>query len=686
MKTLKQIQYLFVAVLAMAMAACADNSPEEVFVPVELEGQGVYFAKATKLNYEVEGTEGSIDFKVYRTETSGPATVNVYSTTETTLFTIPETISFESGAAETTLTVSYANIVRGLKYDFNVGFEEGTDYGNSELNFTLLYPAEVIEEWEIISEKAIMTDNLYSIFGASNLTGEDIPSLKNIVVEKEKNSEKYRFKSPYNNLYWDALWGISLPADFELPYIVIDGEYFKENYPDNPASKGAYIIPSVALGIVMENGVGPYYDPEETNFGTVAGNLTVGGVPVGPDNASYPAGKYDKKTKTFDFGAVYHWLGGAKGGFAILNPGSFTLSLDPALLETNYERDYTWAPLDEAEGYYTSEYYESGWMQPVGQAEEDPTFYKLTDLFAEGYHFYFFYDEETGKIKVPELQKSGLSYMNNTVYMEGEGKCNNGIFTFEITFYMYNKETEARWDLQTVTETFLWGMTEYEAMVKNLPIDAYEGYYKVGAYDAMEGTNAFIGDLKVELSVVDDETIAMKGLSAMSNYDDTTYLTYDSETGLLVFTPQFLENKFANYYTFVAMAYNSSTRNLDMSLSETLVGGFMPDGSFKFITTEENVEEWDGLLYMAIDPATNSLMWASGYYAATTWDPATASSSMKSVTPSLKEYVKVDVETPNVNKRKYRTDLFDGVEPVPAKPAKPELNMQFNGTQSNLTR
>ena len=148
MKTLKQIQYLFVAVLAMAMAACADNSPEEVFVPVELEGQGVYFAKATKLNYEVEGTEGSIDFKVLRTETSGPATVNVYSTTETTLFTIPETISFESGAAETTLTVSYANIVRGLKYDFNIGFEEGTDYGNSNLDFTLLYPAEVIEEWE----------------------------------------------------------------------------------------------------------------------------------------------------------------------------------------------------------------------------------------------------------------------------------------------------------------------------------------------------------------------------------------------------------------------------------------------------------------------------------------------------------------------------------------------------------
>ncbi|MBR6539522.1 MAG: hypothetical protein IKT76_06665, partial [Bacteroides sp.] len=120
MKTLKQIQYLFVAVLAMAMAACTDNSVEEVFVPVELEGQGVYFAKATKLNYEVEGTEGSIDFKVLRTESDGPATVNVCSTTETTLFTIPSTLSFESGAKEATLTINYANIVRGLKYDFNI--------------------------------------------------------------------------------------------------------------------------------------------------------------------------------------------------------------------------------------------------------------------------------------------------------------------------------------------------------------------------------------------------------------------------------------------------------------------------------------------------------------------------------------------------------------------------------------
>ena len=679
MKTLKQIQYLFVAVLAMAMAACADNSPEEVFVPVELEGQGVYFAKATKLNYEVEGTEGSIDFKVLRTETSGPATVNVYSTTETTLFTIPETISFESGAAETTLTVSYANIVRGLKYDFNIGFEEGTDYGNSELNFTLLYPAEVIEEWEVISEKAILTDNLYSIFGASNLTGEDIPSLKNIVVEKEKNSEKYRFKSPYNNLYWDALWGISLPADFELPYIVIDGEYFKENYPDNPASKGAYIIPSVALGIVMENGVGPYYDPEETNFGTVAGNLTVGGAPVGPDNASYPAGKYDKKTKTFDFGAVYHWLGGAKGGFSILNPGSFTLSLDPALLETNYERDYTWAPLDEAEGYFTSELAGESWMINVEQSEEDPTFFKLVSPYAEGYHLYFFYDAETGKVKIPELQKSGLLCMDgekNMIYMDGKGAATeDGEFTFALDFYHFDKATENRFDLATYEESFLWGRGPLDLFVKGLTIDDYQGYFVADVYKS----GNIAGNMLVTLKKANDKYILANGLSVEgalgSDYDDTVLLEYDAETGLLVFQPQYTADYTDEYGTFPALAVPFNSVEGKLTTAETFTGGFMPDGTFQFINTPGNAGTWDGIIFLYID---GDYYMMNGYYSGLVWTPYQPSQSMKNIgTPyatrtQIQEWVKPEAPINQWEKA--------------AAPGKQELTNKVNGTAGYFTR
>ena len=681
MKTLKQIQYLFVAVLAMAMAACADNSPEEVFVPVELEGQGVYFAKATKLNYEVEGTEGSIDFKVYRTETSGPATVNVYSTTETTLFTIPETISFESGAAETTLTVSYANIVRGLKYDFNVGFEESTDYGNSELNFTLLYPAEVIEEWEVISEKAILTDNLYSMFGLKDLTGEDISSLKNIVVEKEKNSEKYRFKSPYNNEYWTWLFGgPTLPADFELPYIVIDGEYFQERYPENPASKGAYMIPSVALGLIVASDGSFYIDAEETNFGTVAGNLSVSGVPVGPDHATYPAGKYDKKTKTFEFGATYHWL--SDYSFQIIGAGSFTLSLDPALLETNYERDYTWEPVEDATGYFTSELEGESWMNEVMQAVEDPTFFKLVSPYVDGYHLYFFYDEETGKVKIPELQKSGYLCMdgeNNMIYMDGKAEVSEDKeFIFTLNFYHYNVKTENRYDLVTYEESFLWGRGPLDLFVKGMTIDDYQGYFKVPAYHAEQG---LLGNATVLLKKYNNNSIVARGLSVEpalgGDYDDSIFLIYDAETGLLVFQPQN-----ANPYTdadgtYPAMAVPFNSESYGLTTKETLTGGFMPDGSFQFINTPGNEGVWDSIVYGLV--INGSFYFMNSCWSGLVWNPYQPS---QSTTTSLKapyatrQQIQEWVAEPSI------TDQWEKA----AAPGKQDVNMQFNGTQSNLTR
>ncbi len=673
MKTLKQIQYLFVAVLAMAMAACADNSPEEVFVPVELEGQGVYFAKATKLNYEVEGTEGSIDFKVYRTETSGPATVNVYSTTETTLFTIPETISFESGAAETTLTVSYANIVRGLKYDFNVGFEEGTDYGNSELNFTLLYPAEVIEEWEIISENAIYTDNLYSMYGLGNLTGEDIPSLKNIVVEKEKNSEKYRFKSPYNAEYWNGLskYGFpafTLPADFELPYIVIDGEYFKEKFPDNKASEGAYVVHSVALGAVMEDGVGPYFDAEETNFGSMAGNLSLSGVPIGPDNASYPAGKYDKKTKTFDFGACYHWLAGY--GFYPIGAGKFILSLDPALLETNYERDYTWKPVEEATGYFTSELMEDSWMNEVEVSVEDPTFFKLKDIYNAGYHLYFFYDAETGKVKVPELQKSGFENMGNIVYMDGKGSATeDGVFTFTLNFFHYDKETEARFDLETVEESFLWGKTKLDLLEKGLTIEDYEGSYKTEVYDY--STDEYAGTTTLQISKLTDSRLIVKGLGLTANYDDSTILIYNQETGLLTFPPQQLSALYNDAYPVFATLYDTVT--YENTTGETVVGGFMSDGTLQFISTDENSFDWNAMLYLV---AIDKTYLFSGYYTMNVWTPATPASS--TFNSERKNYVEL--------KESIKVEPICSKWQKSAAPGKQALKKQIDAAPSNLHR
>lgn len=64
-------------------------------------------------------------------------------------------------------------------------FADGTPYGRSEVTFNVLYPEPMLEEWEVISEEAVLVDNLFSMYGVSDYYIYDI------TVEKEKTTNKY---------------------------------------------------------------------------------------------------------------------------------------------------------------------------------------------------------------------------------------------------------------------------------------------------------------------------------------------------------------------------------------------------------------------------------------------------------------------------------------------------------------
>lgn len=111
------------------------------------------------------------------------------------MFTVPSKVSFDDGKVDTVMVVSYQNLVRGTKYAITLSFADGTPYGRSEVTFNVLYPEPMLEEWEVISEEAVLVDNLFSMYGVSDYYIYDI------TVEKEKTTNKYRFKSPYNQAY-----------------------------------------------------------------------------------------------------------------------------------------------------------------------------------------------------------------------------------------------------------------------------------------------------------------------------------------------------------------------------------------------------------------------------------------------------------------------------------------------------
>lgn len=608
MKKLNTYLLVLLGVFALTWSACTDSLDYDAAPGVS--GEGVYFPSSVKTSVTLDGTEGSFTFDVQRTKSAGAVEAELtaeFSEGGANVFSVPAKVSFADGKTESTVTISYNNLIRGTSYKVTLSFTDGTPYGSSSLTFTILYPAEIIEEWEITSKEAVLVDNMFSLFGVGNYA---IPA--KITVEKEKNSNKYRFRSPYDNAYFAEIYGEEIfPADFVPPYIILDGETYKAEAPN------AYYIASTHLGFQMVNGAGPKYDTSWNTFGSVAGNLSSGGAPIPPTSADFPLGKYDAKTKMFDLGAVYHQIG--EYGFSTMATGSFTLYLDPSLMSPDYDRDYTWTNVDDAAGYFTSKIAGESWTQAVQQAEEDKTFYRFPSLYAEGFSIYFNYNAEKGTLTMPKRQLTGLTTYGNDIYVDAvPGKCTvnkeTNEFTFVLSFYLADEDGKMTAELMQVTESFLWGQGPLDKLEKGKKIEDYVGTWNVPLTDGDKS-----GYASVTITKADETALLVQGLSITDGYDDTMVLAYDAETGFLSFGFQQVAS-YSKYYGFVA-PFNSTTVKVATAEKESLVGGLSKEGVLTFINNPANTGTYDAMVYI-ISPDKQQLGFLSGFWNYLEWKPA----------------------------------------------------------------
>lgn len=609
MKKINILMLALMSILTLGWTSCTD---EVDYTGAGLvEGQGVYFPTSVVTSYTLDGNAGEITLDVMRTQTAGAVDAELSATfTEggEALFNVPAKVSFADGASTSSITISFDGLVRGTTYQVNLKFAEGTPYSNSDLALSFLWPEEVVYTWEVVSEKGIFTDNLFYMYGVPTVT------FTNIVVEKAKEGELYRFKSPYNNEYFMSLFEMTLfPDDFKYPYIILDGETYKEYKK--------WYIPATALGFKMTDGVGPSMDTEWNTFGSIAGNLSAGGAPIGPDNAKYPLGTYDSKKKLFNFGATYHNLGGY-GPFIIEN-GMFSLALDPALLEPDYDRDYTWKDVPEATGFFTTQIEEFGennyWNQLIQQSEEDPTFYRMPNLYSdkEKAHLYFHVDMEKGTVDIPRGQNSGLvTFGGNTIYMQpipnkSSYNTKTGKLILAIEFYLADESGKLTTSLAQVYETFLWGQGEIDQLQKKLPIDKYVGNW-VATLDDGKGNG---GETLVNITKKDATTLLVKGLSGgvIEGYDDSFLLNYDAETGYLGFQSQYT-GVIQGMQGIIGVCNSRMPGSFGL---ENLIGGLDKEGNFLFINDPSNQGRYDGMIYVVDDG--QKPMFLSGYWNNLSW-------------------------------------------------------------------
>lgn len=283
------------AVCGLTMTACSDDIDWNPGAAAD--GQGVFFPSSQSSSMTMTETSGSFEVSVFRTVSSGAVTTQITaapSENAAGIFTVPTEVSFADGATESKITVTYQNMERDVPYTLTLSAVDSTPYGITNLTISAICPL----VWEVVSTDATLVDNMFEAFGAVGV------KLTGITVEKHPDFDRYRFKSPYDNSYFDSLFGINdlLADDFVSPYIELDGE----TYP------GGYYITITKLGWRMINGEGPEADADWGTFGSVYGNIS-------NNLAAYPLGSYNDAEKVFNLGAIFFCIdnGGSELNYPI---------------------------------------------------------------------------------------------------------------------------------------------------------------------------------------------------------------------------------------------------------------------------------------------------------------------------------------------------------------------------------
>lgn len=628
MKRLNRFILSVMGACALALGACTDDVPSDDFgKSPAVTGEGVYFPNTMSTTQllgessepaEVTTKTGSFVLPVARTNAEDAATVEVTAEMDATaaaVFTVPSSVSFEAGEAETTLEISYVEAQRGVSYQLVLSFADATEYAYSKQTITALYPA--LEVWEVVSTEAVLVDQIFSPFGVSDLM------ISELTVEKLQGRNKYRFTSPYDNSYFQYLFEMDIfPDGYSYPYIILDGETYRPLKDDGTEyaegecapDKTQWFIDGTALGFKMVNGAGPEFAEDWNTFGSMAHNTTA-------DPEENPLGTYNKSKQMFDFGSCYHNID-ELGAYPI---EGFQLWLDPTKMEVVYDRDYApWSEEPVTSGTFYSEIVDASYVVTVSQGtlpegETGDPIYRFNSLYAEGVNIAFFQNPETNAVRVPKGQLTGLDAFGNDVYMDvsrATYDAATSTYTFEADFYIKDEEG-TKTVLNSTTETFRAGY--FETTLDDLQgksIDAYCGTYDVTFTDLSSGASTV---LPVVVAKEDEETLVTTGLAPYAyqayGYEPNLRLAYDAESGLLQLESQQVND--LQGMTILAIPANMETGIIDDY--SVFVGGMNGDGNLEFLNAPTNETECNTILFGTeennqfgyIDPYACGLVWSS---------------------------------------------------------------------------
>ena len=599
MKNINKFILGLMGICALALGACTDDVPSDnLGKSPAVEGEGVFFPKSMKTSYALTNedpdattTSGVIKLPIQRTAGDAAVTIELKAEMDAataSVFTVPGTVQFAEGKDTASVKIAYINAVRGTKYSLKLSFADGTEYANSAQTIVAEYPLQ--EVWEVVTEKAVYIDQIFSMFGVSDVMFTDI------TVEKLKDKNKYRFLSVYDNSYFTGIGlpGV-LPNDFELPYIILDGESYSkpaEGEETVAPENALWQIPRTYLGFSLSSTLDFKYDPEFLTFGSFAYNLSKAGKLLTEDD--YALGSFNKKKQMFDLGVCFHQL----SDVSFQPAEGFQLWLDKSKMEVVYDRDYApWTLIEEARGTYVSELLGDEFIVDLEQgstAEGEEPIFHLVSLYAEGSNITFFHNKTNNTVRIPKKQKTGLSSYGNDVYMDAKKASydpKTKIYTFEVEFYLIDEETGKKSaTLAITTEKFKEGaVTKIEEYLGNWTFTQKEKNQQGEVTDV-----AYL----LEATQIDATTIKINGLLLgepnPDTYDDGVLMSYQSN-GTLSWEGN---QQFSNYGPYNVTG-QFAAGNYFADENSVLIGGLDDARNLVFKNNKNNKSEITDYLFYA---------------------------------------------------------------------------------------
>ena len=136
-----KLNKLFLGLLGVAAFTLASCSDDDSYEKATVSGPQVFFSDTTPTEYEISPDATSFNVPISRADASGALTVNLTSTTENPMYSIPSSVTFNDGSTTANITVSYdpANIEYGRYDNLTVKIADdaqATAWGVQELSFT----------------------------------------------------------------------------------------------------------------------------------------------------------------------------------------------------------------------------------------------------------------------------------------------------------------------------------------------------------------------------------------------------------------------------------------------------------------------------------------------------------------------------------------------------------------------